>query len=197
MSSQSSSGAAPSSPHTHACAELVIGRRRPVGESSSPETALNSEDLPLPVPPASATMVCSPDSSSRSPARPSSSAASLSRRGSTRPAPSSTRRSRTARRSVSTGATGSGGASVGRGVVVVIGSAPGVGEAHLAGGRFLSSGDLQVVRGLVEPDRGGLVGYARLVQRLAEPDRLLVEQHADPAAQVGARLGAHAAQRLG
>ena len=55
--SQSSSGAAPCMPHTHACTCRVIGRVTPGGENVAPDRALNSVDLPLPVPPARATTV--------------------------------------------------------------------------------------------------------------------------------------------
>jgi hypothetical protein len=47
----------------------VVGRRSPTGESGSPAIRLNRLDLPLPVAPANATTVWSPDSDSRSPAR--------------------------------------------------------------------------------------------------------------------------------
>ena len=55
--SQSSSGPAPATPQTQACASLVTGLVHPDGEKSAPASWLNSEDLPLPVPPASATTV--------------------------------------------------------------------------------------------------------------------------------------------
>ena len=47
----------------------VVGLRTPTGEMSSPESALNNDDFPLPVEPASATTVCSPERRSRSSAR--------------------------------------------------------------------------------------------------------------------------------
>ena len=55
--SHSSSGAAPSMPHTQACGSLVDGRITPTAEKSAPASWLNSEDLPLPVPPASTATV--------------------------------------------------------------------------------------------------------------------------------------------
>ncbi len=59
-----------------------MGLVTPTREKPAPESTLNSEDFPLPVPPASVTTVCAPDSRSRSPARPSRSAASSSSSGS-------------------------------------------------------------------------------------------------------------------
>ena len=79
--SQSSRGAAPSMPHTQACECLVVGRITPAGEKEAPARALNSEDLPLPVPPARATTVCVADIRSRSPDRRSSVSASASSSG--------------------------------------------------------------------------------------------------------------------
>ena len=76
--SQSSSGAAPCIPHTHACTCRVIGRVTPGGENVAPDRALNSVDFPLPVPPARATTVWLPDRRSRSPARLSTASASSS-----------------------------------------------------------------------------------------------------------------------
>ena len=76
--SQSSSGATPCIPHTHACTCLVVGLVTPGGEKVAPDRALNSVDLPLPVPPASATTVWLLDSRSRSPARLSTASASSS-----------------------------------------------------------------------------------------------------------------------
>ena len=75
--SQSSSGAAPSIPHTHACECLVVGRVTPGGEKFAPARALNSVDLPLPVPPARATTVCEADIRIRSPDRRSNVSASV------------------------------------------------------------------------------------------------------------------------
>jgi hypothetical protein len=74
--SHSSSGPDPATPHTQACASLVTGLVTPIAENSAPESLLNREDLPLPVPPARATTVCSDDSRSRWPALVSSSPAS-------------------------------------------------------------------------------------------------------------------------
>jgi hypothetical protein len=48
---------------------LVVGRITPAGEKDAPARALNSDDLPLPVPPASATTVCEADIRIRSPDR--------------------------------------------------------------------------------------------------------------------------------
>src|SRR5579863_9212638 len=79
MPSQSSSGPAPSMPQAQACGSLVTGRSTPTGENCAPASWLNSDDLPLPVPPASTTIVCCEDSRSRSPARASSASASASR----------------------------------------------------------------------------------------------------------------------
>ena len=72
----------------------VVGRRTPGSETCAPASALNSDDLPLPVAPASATTVCVPDSRRRSPARRDSSRAGASSASSSRPSPSSTTRSR-------------------------------------------------------------------------------------------------------
>ena len=47
----------------------VVGRVTPTAASSSPASALNSDDLPLPVAPASAATVCSTDRLRRTPAR--------------------------------------------------------------------------------------------------------------------------------
>jgi hypothetical protein len=47
----------------------VVGRRTPTGDISNRASELNRLDLPLPVAPASATTVWSPDSASRVPAR--------------------------------------------------------------------------------------------------------------------------------
>ncbi len=57
----------------------MVGRITPAGEKLAPASALNSEDLPLPVPPASATTVCEADIRSRSPDRRSSVSESVSR----------------------------------------------------------------------------------------------------------------------
>ena len=65
---------------TAACAVPVVGRRTPGGETSLPRKALNSDDLPLPVAPASATTVASP-SAVRAPALASTRARGGGRRG--------------------------------------------------------------------------------------------------------------------
>ena len=59
MSRYSSSSSAPSLPQTQAVAHDVVGRRTPTEESSTPASALNVDDLPEPVAPASATTVWS------------------------------------------------------------------------------------------------------------------------------------------
>ena len=51
--SHSSNGPEPATPQTQACASLVTGLVTPTVENSAPASWLNSEDLPLPVPPAS------------------------------------------------------------------------------------------------------------------------------------------------
>jgi hypothetical protein len=56
---------------------LVVGLVTPAGEKFDPAKALNSEDLPLPVPPARATTVCEADIRIRSPDRRSSVSASV------------------------------------------------------------------------------------------------------------------------
>ena len=55
----------------------MVGRITPAGEKDAPARALNSEDLPLPVPPARATTVCEADIRIRSPDRRSSVSASV------------------------------------------------------------------------------------------------------------------------
>ena len=65
-------------PHTQACGSLVNGRVTPTAEKSAPASWLNSDDLPLPVPPASTATVWLGDSRSRSPARATSCSASVS-----------------------------------------------------------------------------------------------------------------------
>ena len=80
------------SPQTDADAVAVVGRRRPTGESSSPASALNSDDLPAPVGPASATTVSSRPSPSRSPARSTTRRAEATPSASSRPSASSTAR---------------------------------------------------------------------------------------------------------
>ena len=76
---------APSAPQAHAIVHDVVGRRTPMAASSRPVSALNVEDLPDPVAPASATTVWSPDSASRAPARSATAAASSTRASSSRP----------------------------------------------------------------------------------------------------------------
>ena len=83
--SQSSSSGAPSAPQAHAMVQEVVGRRTPIAASSRPVTALNVEDFPEPVAPASATIVWSPESRSRSPARCATAAASSTRSSSSLP----------------------------------------------------------------------------------------------------------------
>ena len=55
----------------------MVGRVTPAGEKFAPARALNSEDFPLPVPPARATTVCEADIRIRSPDRRSSASASV------------------------------------------------------------------------------------------------------------------------
>ena len=55
----------------------MVGRITPAGEKDAPARALNSDDLPLPVPPARATTVCEADIRIRSPDRRSSVSASV------------------------------------------------------------------------------------------------------------------------
>ena len=55
----------------------MVGRITPAGEKAAPARALNSEDLPLPVPPARATTVCEADIRIRSPDRRSNVSASV------------------------------------------------------------------------------------------------------------------------
>ena len=84
-SQSSSSSAPPSAPQAQAIVHDVVGRRTPIAARSRPVSALNVEDLPEPVAPASATTVWSPESRSRAPAR------SATARGLRRPASSSSR----------------------------------------------------------------------------------------------------------
>ena len=83
--SQSRSSAAPSAPQAQAIVHDVVGRRTPMAASSRPVTALNVEDFPEPVAPASATTVWSPESRSRAPARSATAAASSTSASSSRP----------------------------------------------------------------------------------------------------------------
>ena len=55
----------------------MVGRVTPAGEKFAPARALNSEDFPLPVPPARATTVCEADIRIRSPDRRSNASASV------------------------------------------------------------------------------------------------------------------------
>jgi hypothetical protein len=59
----------------------VVGLVTPAGEKVAPDSALNSVDFPLPVPPARAMTVWLPDRRSRSPARLSTASASSSSAG--------------------------------------------------------------------------------------------------------------------
>ena len=68
----------------------VVGRRTPTAARSSPARALNVEDLPEPVAPASATTVCSAESRSRAPARSTTAAAGSTTASSSRPRAAST-----------------------------------------------------------------------------------------------------------
>ena len=81
-------------PTRTAVAHDVVGRRTPTADSSSPLSALNVEDLPEPVAPASATTVCSADSLSRLEARAATAVASSTMASSTRPRAASAARSR-------------------------------------------------------------------------------------------------------
>ncbi|GDY65508.1 hypothetical protein SAV14893_049010 [Streptomyces avermitilis] len=87
------SGAAPSL-QLHAMGAAVVGLRTPVSEMVTPASTLKSWDLPLPVAPAMATTVCSPDSRRRATAssstRPASASVRLSSR--VRDSPTSSRR---------------------------------------------------------------------------------------------------------
>ena len=86
--SQASTSSA--SPQAAAVVEDVVGRRTPTWLSVEPASALNNEDLPEPVAPASATTVWSPASASRPSARSSTAPARASRSGSSRPSVAST-----------------------------------------------------------------------------------------------------------
>jgi hypothetical protein len=66
---------------------LVVGLVTPAGEKFAPAKALNSEDFPLPVPPARATTVCEADIRIRSLDRRSSISASERRSGLNPPVP--------------------------------------------------------------------------------------------------------------
>src|SRR6266700_4681650 len=77
-SSQSRIAPEPACPQTQAWASLVTGLVTPTVERSAPTSRLNSEDFPLPVPPASTTTVWLDESRIRSPARASTSSASAS-----------------------------------------------------------------------------------------------------------------------
>ncbi len=98
ISSQSSRPAAGSSPQTQAVAYDVVGRRTPTAARSRPARALNVDDLPEPVAPASATTVCSAESRSRAPARSTTRAAWSTTESSSRPRAPATACSRPTRR---------------------------------------------------------------------------------------------------
>jgi hypothetical protein len=85
MPSQFSTSPAGSSPQTQASGIELVGRRVPIAARSRPVIALNSDDFPEPVAPASATTVSSPDIRNRCPARSTIWVASLSTTGSSRP----------------------------------------------------------------------------------------------------------------
>ena len=77
-SSQSSSGSLPSAPQTPARGSVVVGRRTAAVAISAPLTALNRDDLPLPVAPKNPTTVWSADRERRDAARSSSRSTSSS-----------------------------------------------------------------------------------------------------------------------
>jgi hypothetical protein len=68
----------PDAPQTQACASAVTGLVTPTVEKSAPAILLNSDDFPLPVPPASATTVWLDERRIRSPALARISSASVS-----------------------------------------------------------------------------------------------------------------------
>ena len=179
-------------PHTHACTCLVIGRVTPGGENVAPDRALNSVDFPLPVPPARATTVWLPDRRSRSPARLSTASASSSSVA-LKPLPSSL----PARAPAALGAL----ALAGPADPDQFGERVEAPRQVLLGhplradrGEACSSGRLERVLGLVQPDGGDRVDRAGLVEDLAEAQQLLVEQQPDPLAAGPAWPGD---QRLG